>query len=54
MNPPRFDGGVKKIANMVWGGFTTEYVHELSASIPQKMKDVIDAEGGQTNSLESF
>ena len=41
--------GLKKIANMVWGGFTAVYVHDLSVSIPQKMKAVVDAKGGQTN-----
>ena len=40
---------LKKIANMVWGGFTAVYVHDLSASIPQKIKAVVDAEGCQTN-----
>ena len=44
-----FDGGLKKIANRVWGGFTAVYVHDLSALIPQKMKAVVDAEGCQTN-----
>ena len=44
-----FDGGLKKIANRVWGGFTAVYVHDLSASIPQKIKTVVDAEGCQTN-----
>ena len=41
--------GLKKIANKVLGVITAEYLHKLSASIPQKMKAVVDEEGGQTN-----
>ena len=41
--------GLKRIANMVWGGSTAVYVQDLSISIPQKMEAVVDAEGGQTN-----
>ena len=40
---------LKKIANMVWGGFTAVFFHNLSVSIPQKIKAVVDAKGGQTN-----
>ena len=40
--------GLKKIANKVLGVITAEYLHKLSASIPQKMKAVVDEEGGQT------
>ena len=45
-----FDGGVEKIANKVLGVITIEYLHKLSASIPQKIMAVIDEVGGHTNS----
>ena len=32
-----------------FGGFTAVYAHNLSFSIPQKIKAVVDAKGGQTN-----
>ena len=45
-----FDGGVQKIANKVLGVITIEYLHKLSASIPQKIMAIIDEVGGHTNS----
>ena len=45
---------LKKIANKVLGVITQEYLHKLSASIPQKMKAIVDENGGQTNNLEAF
>ena len=42
--------GLKKIANKVLGVITIEYLHKLSASIPQKIMAVIDEVGGHTNS----
>ena len=37
---------LKKIANKTWRGITSEYLHYFSGSILQKMKAVVDAEGG--------
>ena len=45
-----FEGGVKKIANKVLGVITIEYLHKLSASIPEKIMAVIEEVGGHTNS----
>ena len=45
-----FDGGVEKIASKVLGVITIEYLHKLSASIPQKIMAVIEEVGGHTKS----